>query len=50
MPSFDGGRGRVWQVYAHRDEVRIMTRAPTQGKAWEAAAEQARRLEQQQAW
>lgn len=36
--------GTVWQVYAHRREHRIVTRAPSQALAWLLAWRQARRL------
>jgi hypothetical protein len=39
--AFNDGREVVWQVFAPRGDQRIVVRAPTQGAAWLAAAEQA---------
>ena len=37
----DRGEPAVWQVYAHRDEDKIVVRAPTQAAAWDEALRQA---------
>lgn len=42
--AFDDGQAVVWQVFAHRDDQRIVARAPTQGEAWAAATRQAERV------
>jgi hypothetical protein len=37
---WQGGR-KAWQVYAHRDEDKIVVRTPTQAGAWDEALRQA---------
>jgi hypothetical protein len=40
--SFGDIRHRgLWQVFAHRDDDRIVVRAPTQAAAWDEALRQA---------
>ena len=42
----DNGR-RVWMVYAHRGEQKIVAKAPTQTEAWRRACTMAAKIERQ---
>ena len=44
IATLDLSGRRVWHVYAHCDEQRILARAPTQGEAWAEAWRQAESL------
>ena len=37
IATLDFAGRRVWHVYAHREEQRILARAPTQAEAWAEA-------------